>query len=147
MQIGKTAENAIAVVSYLAESHHAKAGRVSSQAVADARRISKPLAAKILTTLSQSGIVRGSTGPGGGYELEKNPQDIRLIDVVKCFELQSRGVMCPFGKDWCGQYEPCPMHNQIIAMEETMRNFLTQNHFGDFADSECSSVYPGKPIK
>ncbi len=147
MQIGKTAENAIAAVSYLAECHRDGVGKVSSWAVADARRISKPLAAKILTTLSQAGIVEGSTGPGGGYELALEPKDIKLIDVVNCFELQKRAVMCPFGKNWCGKFEPCPLHDKIIAMEETFQSFLRENDFGGFAEEGVCSEYPGKPIE
>ena len=83
VQIGKTAQNAVAVVSYLAECSRDKRGSVSSQAVADARGISKPLAAKILTTLSQYGIVKGSTGPGGGYELAIEPSKIKSVFLWK----------------------------------------------------------------
>jgi|TARA_B110000908_G_scaffold81305_1_gene97483 Rrf2 family iron-sulfur cluster assembly transcriptional regulator len=139
VQIGKTAQNAVAAVSYLAECYRDKLGSVSSQAVADARGLSKPLAAKILTTLSQSGLVKGSTGPGGGYELEVEPSEIRLLDVVKHFELQNKAVMCPFGEGWCGNYDPCPLHDNIMKLGEDLEQFLVTNNFGKFALPGCSS--------
>ena len=142
MQIGKTAQNAIAVMSYLAECYRDKTGLVSSQNVADARILSKPLAAKILTTLSQAGYVKGSTGPGGGYELAKIPNQIRLIDVVNCFEVKNQIMQCPFGEGWCGNHDPCPMHDDIIAMTEDMHDFLKKNHFGTFAEPGHSSKRP-----
>lgn len=133
MQIGKTAQNAIAVMSYLAECHRDQTGLVSSQNVADARVLSKPLAAKILTTLSQAGYVKGATGPGGGYALAKKPEKIRLIDVVNCFEVKNKIMQCPFGHGWCGNNDPCPMHDDIVKMTEDMEQFLTSNTFGSFA--------------
>lgn len=142
MQIGKTAQNAVAAVSYLAECYRDNLGKVSSQAVADARGLSKPLAAKILTTLSQSGLVKGSTGPGGGYELAVEPSDINLLDVVKHFELQNKAVMCPFGEGWCGNYDPCPLHDNIMKLGEDLESFLVTNNFGGFALPGCSSKRP-----
>lgn len=115
---------------------------MSSQAVAEARGLSKPLAAKILTTLSQAGIIKGSTGPGGGYELAMEPSDIRLLDVVRHFELQNKAVMCPFGEGWCGNYDPCPLHDNIVKLGEEMEQFLVKNNFGGFAKPGCSSKRP-----
>lgn len=142
MQIGKTAQNAVAAVSYLAECYRDNLGKVSSKTVADARGLSKPLAAKILTTLSQSGLVKGSTGPGGGYELAVEPSDINLLDVVKHFELQNKAVMCPFGEGWCGNYDPCPLHDNIMKLGEDLESFLVTNNFGGFALPGCSSKRP-----
>lgn len=139
MQIGKTAQNAIAVMSYLAECHRDQTGLVSSQNVADARLLSKPLAAKILTTLSQAGYVKGATGPGGGYALAKDPAEIRFIDVVHCFEVKTQIMQCPFGEGWCGNHDPCPMHDDIIKMTKEMELFLESNTFESFATPGHSS--------
>lgn len=142
MQVGKTAQNAIAVMSYLAECYRDKTGLMSSQNIADARLLSKPLAAKILTTLSQAGYVRGATGPGGGYELALKPDQISLIEVVNCFEVKTKIMQCPFGEGWCGNHDPCPMHDDIIKMTDEMEAFLTENNFGSFAASGHSSKRP-----
>ncbi|YCM46499.1 Rrf2 family transcriptional regulator [Verrucomicrobiaceae bacterium 227] len=132
LQIGKTAKNAIAIVSYLAECYRNNSGPVNSQQAADARGISKALTSKILTTLSGSGFVSGSKGPGGGYFLTKSPETIRLMDVVSCFELQNTGVMCPFGEGWCAKQAPCPLHDQIQEIKGHMEKFLCENDFGEF---------------
>lgn len=58
---GKTASNAIAVMSYLA----ACPGQiVGSAEIAEARGISRALTAKLLTQLSSAGLVQGQPGPG-----------------------------------------------------------------------------------
>lgn len=143
MQIGKTAQNAISAVSYLVERQRDNGGTVSSQEVADARNFSKPLAAKILTTLSKVGIVKGSTGPGGGYQLAKPADEITLLDVVSQFELQNSAMMCPFGEGWCGNYDPCPLHDKILELEAIQMKFLSENDFGGFEHDGYSSKRTG----
>ena len=131
---GKTSQNAIAAVSFLAERYYYKSGasRVSSIEIAEARNLPKPIVAKILTTLSQAGYVKGSPGPGGGYRLAFPPDEISFFDVVARFEEPGPPVMCPFGPEWCGNHNPCPLHDAIAALGDTMDAFLRENHFGMF---------------
>ena len=121
---GKTASNAIAAMSFLAEIHGVEGARASSAAIAKDRRISKPLVAKVLTILSQAGLVGGSPGPGGGYYLARAPGDIRLIEIVRHFEKADTESRCPFGPHWCGNEDPCPLHDQLMSLKEVGQNFL-----------------------
>lgn len=129
---GKTAANAVSAVSYLAERYGDPSARTSSAAIAENRRISKPLVAKILTILSQAGIVGGSPGPGGGYSLAKPPEQVFLMDVVRHFEKVETGSRCPFGPHWCGNFDPCPIHDQIVELDEIGRRFMEETSFDVF---------------
>lgn len=122
---GKTAANAIAAMSYLAERYTA-GEKASSGDIAKARNLSKPLVAKLLTQLSQAGLVSGSPGPGGGYWLAKKPQEINLYAIVALFERVDDEVTCPFGSGWCGNHEPCPLHEDIVQLKDDMLNFLQE---------------------
>ena len=121
---GKTASNAIAAMSYLAEHYGNEHVKASSAAIAVDREISKPLVAKVLTILSQAELVAGSPGPGGGYYLVKHPSEIRLIEIVRLFEKVDTESRCPFGPHWCGNKEPCPLHDEIIALNDVGSRFL-----------------------
>ena len=121
---GKTASNGIAAMSFLAERYGQNETKVSSAAIAEDRQISKPLVAKVLTILSQAGLVGGSPGPGGGYYLAKKPADIKLIEIVRLFEKVEDDTRCPFGTHWCGHGEPCPLHDEIVSLNETAMHFL-----------------------
>ncbi len=129
---GKTSQNAIAAVSYLAERYPATDSRVSSLEIAEGRNLPKPIVAKVLTILSHAGYVEGSPGPRGGYRLTFPPGEISFYDVVACFEKSGPPVMCPFGPGWCGNENPCPMHDSIVELGENMEQFLHRHHFGMF---------------
>ncbi|MCX6874026.1 MAG: Rrf2 family transcriptional regulator [Verrucomicrobia bacterium] len=138
---GKTATNAIAVMSYLAaEAPH----RVGSAAIAKARNISRVSTAKLLTQLSGAGFLSGQPGPGGGYTLARSAAAIRLIEIVLVFEQLDERSPCPFGANWCGHKLPCPLHDSIAGMVARNRRFLEQTRLSVF-QRKAGSAKPPKP--
>ncbi|MFT3867048.1 MAG: Rrf2 family transcriptional regulator [Nibricoccus sp.] len=133
LRCGKTAQTAIAAMSALAERYDAGKTVLSSLDIAKDRNLPQPLIAKLLTTLSTGGLVDGTRGPGGGYWLAKAPSRISLADIAELFEKESEGIMCPFGPDWCGKGEPCPLHNELVAMNEQWETFMRKTTLAVFS--------------
>ncbi|MGC9451264.1 MAG: RrF2 family transcriptional regulator [Oceanipulchritudo sp.] len=136
------AANAVAAMSYLAEAYGPEKRSVASMDIAREREISRPLLGKILTTLSQAGLVVGSPGPNGGYALAKEPKEISLHEIVREFEPVQRPVSCPFGPNWCGNHEPCPLHDQLAELHARAGQFLEQTTLDVF--STASASQPGE---
>ncbi|GAB4194545.1 MAG: Rrf2 family transcriptional regulator [Phycisphaeraceae bacterium] len=137
IRYGKLTQNAIAAMSRLAEVYP-QGVRLSSGDIAEARQIPKTLAAKLLTRLSQAGLVGGAPGPGGGYSLAKPPGEISLLDIVAVFERTEDRLMCPFGPNWCGNGSPCPMHEKLAGMAEDFETFLRDTTLDVFCrDTPC----------
>ena len=131
---GKTAANAIAVMSYLASD---PSRRVGSAEIAQARNISKALTAKLLTQLAAAGLVTGQPGPGGGYTLGKDGKDINLLDIVALFEQTQDRSVCPFGHGWCGSGEPCPLHDEITGMVRDNMKFMRETRLSVFTRGDA----------
>lgn len=127
----KTTQNAIAAMSRLAELY-ADGAKASSSDIAKSRGLPQPLVAKVLTTLARAGLVVGSPGPGGGYQIGREPREISLLDVVSLFEREADTV-CPFGPGWCGNEEPCPIHHSVVAMKQIEVDYLSNTTFEVFA--------------
>ncbi len=123
IRYGKSTQNAIAAMSRLAEVHDGGL-RLSSHDIAKTRGIPQTLAAKLLTQLSQAGLVSGAPGPRGGYALAKEPAEISLLDITVVFERTDDQITCPFGPGWCGNNEPCPIHNRLVELDKQTEQFL-----------------------
>jgi Rrf2 family protein len=122
---GKTAQTAIAAVSRLAEVYDVhKPIKLNSADIAENRHLSQPVVAKVLTHLSQAGIVHGSPGPGGGYWLAHPPEEVTLFEVVSLFERLDENISCPFGPDYCGKGPHCPIHFDLLKIREQLILFL-----------------------
>lgn len=124
VRFGKVAQTAIAAMSLLAERYDGGETKLSSGDIAAARHLPQPIVAKVLTTLSSLGLVDGTRGPGGGYWLKKRPEQISLLDIVAEFERTDAGIMCPFGPQWCGTGDPCPMHDSLLKLAGEWQHYL-----------------------
>ena len=143
LKYGKTAQNAISAMSCLAEIYDSGETKLSSLDIAKRRKLPQTLVAKLLVTLSQAGLVDGVRGPKGGYWLAKRPSEIALFDIVVLFEKTDDRLHCPFGPDWCGNKEPCPLHYQLVELDDQLMGFLERTSLAvvveeqDSKDSAC----------
>ncbi|MCA8996271.1 MAG: Rrf2 family transcriptional regulator [Candidatus Omnitrophica bacterium] len=134
---GKVAQAAIASMSLLAERYSPKGGvRLNSREIAQQRKLSQAIVAKVLTTLSQVGLVMGAPGPGGGYWLAKDPNEISLLDVVSPFDRLEETLVCPFGEGWCGTGPQCPLHEQLDGFRQQVSTFLAETTLACFQKRE-----------
>jgi Rrf2 family protein len=129
---GRQTECAIAAMSRLAEVYDGGKTRLSAADIADARGLPRPFVAKILSVLSQAGLVIGSRGPGGGAALARHPARIRLYDVFKLFEREDQREACPFGGGVCGAGEPCPLHHKLTVLHDALHALLHDTTFDEF---------------
>ena len=142
---GKQTEYAIAVMSRLAEVYDGGKTRLSAADVADSRGLQHPFVAKILSQLSQAGLVIGSRGRDGGAALARNPKTIKLYDVFKLFERTDKDDNCPFGGGRCGVGQPCPLHDNLVAVEKAMDHLLHDTTFEVFRIAAKKSRRQSEP--
>lgn len=136
---GKMSGCAVAAVSALSEVHAAGQNMNSAQ-IAASRNLSQPLVAKVMTHLSRHGVVQGSRGPGGGYRLARNPAAITVLEIVELFEGHRDVSSCPFGPGWCGVGAPCPLHDNLMAINESFAATLQGIDFAAFAEHPKTSL-------
>ncbi len=129
---GKQTETAIAAMSRLAEVWDNGRTRLSAIEIADQRGLPRAMVAKILSTLSQAGLVTGSPGPGGGYLLARAPRELTLCKVYEIFERIDNSMNCPFGGGVCGAGTPCAMHDRLVSMQVSVQRLLNETTFEIF---------------
>ncbi|MCP3861442.1 MAG: Rrf2 family transcriptional regulator [Planctomycetes bacterium] len=131
-------ETAIAAASRLAEVWDDGKTRLSVTEIAESRNLQRPFLAKILTVLSQAGIVSGIPGPGGGFMLARPPREIRIYDIYRLFETENVSHTCPFGGGICGQGEPCPLHSELVDVQHAVDQLLYETTLERFVGVEAS---------
>ncbi|MEY3521033.1 Rrf2 family transcriptional regulator [Limnohabitans sp. 2KL-51] len=71
---------------------------VTTEEIANGLGLSSSYTESILKELREADLIRAHRGPGGGYQIRGNPEDISLWDVVQHFEeLHSFDVLYPDG--------------------------------------------------
>ncbi|MBO4437988.1 MAG: Rrf2 family transcriptional regulator [Spirochaetaceae bacterium] len=92
---------ALRVMVDLAENE--KDGRIPLKEIAARQDISQKYIEAIMTLLSKHNLVDGVHGKGGGYKLNRKPEDYKVSEILKVTE----GTLAPVACLECGA-APCP---------------------------------------
>ncbi len=106
--IPKKAEYALRAVVLLARSLERP---VSADEIARVGQVPRRYTNKVLQALVRAGIARSQPGPGGGYRLVLQPEELSILDVIEAVEPIARIARCPLGLKT--HTELCPLHREI----------------------------------
>jgi Rrf2 family protein len=104
----KTAEYALRAVVWLGGTAQQPA---SAERLAEVTKIPRRYLHKVLQDLARSGLVRSQSGPGGGYSLAKEADEITLLDVINAVAPLERIRRCPLGI--AEHRQLCPLHAEL----------------------------------
>ena len=109
---------ALRVLIDLAE--HADGSYIPMKEVAARQEISLKYLERILPDLTKSGLIEGLQGKGGGYRLMREPDEIRVYDVLRLTEEDLAPVAClAEGAKPCDKQPSCrtlPMWEKFSAI-------------------------------
>ncbi len=116
MKLTKSSAHAAMAMTYLAR--QSELGLVQARQVAAQLGIPTDSALKILQALARHDLIRSQLGRAGGYQLESQPDDISLLQIVEAIDGPIHAQI-PL-HDTCEQLTGC-MGILKIAFEETTR--------------------------
>jgi Rrf2 family protein len=80
--------------------------------------------AKILQSLSQSGIIEAQKGSGGGYRLARSPGEVTLAQILESIEGPVHMVMCTSNDGCCTLEDRCTVKNGLTSLEQKFYEFF-----------------------
>lgn len=98
---------------------------VSTTEIAERYNIPRGILGKVMQKLARNGLVRSVQGVGGGYALEKNPEEISLKDVVNIIEGPVEMVEC-IAMDGveCSQLDACNIQSPILTIQRRLTRYF-----------------------
>jgi Rrf2 family transcriptional regulator, cysteine metabolism repressor len=119
--------------------HHYGEGPVQSGQIAARQGIPVSYLDQLLTTMRRSGFIRSVRGPQGGHSLARDPDDLKLSDVLTVLE----GSLAPV--DWLDD-DVCPEKTRAqrdvwLEIRDACVNILDRTTVADLArrDNERSA--------
>jgi Rrf2 family protein len=91
----------------------------------------KEFVSKILQSLTEVKIVKSKKGKFGGFTLAKNPDEIKLIDIITAIDGDYVFDSCVMGFPGCSDDNPCPMHSKWSKLREESLEMLSTNTLTD----------------
>ena len=124
-----TAQYALRAVVYLAGCSGGPPVRAVE--LADAVDVPHNYMGKILHQLVRAGILKSVRGKHGGFELDRPPEGITLLQLVSLFDDLGVDNKCLFGRVECGGGDPCPAHEKWGRVAEQIVDFFRNTTVSD----------------
>lgn len=128
-----TCQHALRALIYLAEKD--APGPVLVREIAEAADVPHPSLAKILHALRGRGLVRSTKGPGGGYQLARPGDQMRVVDVIEAVDGRVElDHVCVLGLDACSDDASCALHDAWKAFRHNYAATLASMTLRNAAD-------------
>lgn len=129
----KACEYAIRAMIYILK-ESVRGVRVGVKEIAKKTDTPEPFVAKVLQTLSRSGIVNSVKGPNGGFFVEPHSKPIPLVEIVRAIDGDRFFVSCGLGIKNCSGRRPCPIHHEYSQMRDGMISMLKRTSVQQLAE-------------
>ncbi len=114
---------ALRVMIDLAEQHTQE--RTPLKEIAERQNISQKYIEAIMTLLSKNGFVEAVHGKGGGYKLNKKPEEYRVGDILRLTEGSLSPVAClEKGAPECPRKAECRTLPLWTKLDDLVENYL-----------------------
>ena len=109
MLYSPTCQHALRALIYLASEEGN--GPILGRRIAEREDVPQQFLSKILHRLRVQGFVKSTKGPGGGYELARPSDRVRVVEVIEAIDgAWDMSKVCILGLDECSDDAACALH-------------------------------------
>jgi len=106
---------------------------LSTRRIAEQMDVPAGFLAHVLADLVQAGIVSGTPGRNGGYNLTVPAAELDLLRVVDAVETDDKAPRCVMRAGSCGSNGACAVHEAFESATTAMRRKLAATKLSDVA--------------
>ena len=116
--------------------HHYGEGPVQSATIASRQEVPEPYLDQLLTTLRRAGFIRSVRGPQGGHALIREPDKVKLSEVMVALEGSLAPIACVDDPESCTKSGGCVQRGVWEEVRDATRAILENVTIGDLAEKE-----------
>ena len=114
---------------------------VSNRHIASRLNASEAHLSKVLQRLAKAGLVTSTRGPKGGFALQSQPDQVRLLDVYQAIEGSLVPNHCLLGTRICDG-ERCILGDLLETVDRQIREYLSGTNLSELTGVYRSRVRP-----
>ena len=121
---------------------HRGAGNIPLKDIADRHDISKKYLEIITKELVKGGMLKSTSGKGGGYSLCREPEDYDVYEILELMEGSLSPVACLApGAEPCPRANTCPTLPMWKEYNAMVRDFFRGKKLSDFTETPDPIYY------
>lgn len=125
-----TTKGRYAVTAMLDLAIHSGHGPVSLGDISARQEISLSYLEQLFARLRRRELVKSTRGPGGGYSLNRHPDEIAISEVIAAVDENVDSTRCGGSND-CQDKKQCLTHDLWCDLSKQIRDFLSDITLGE----------------
>jgi len=106
-------------------------GNINANIISEKTGASKNHISKVMQRLVKGGLVKSMRGPTGGFQLNKKPEQINLLDIYETIEGKVKLDACPLGHKVC-PFDKCLVDGIIHKITSEFAEYLKKHTLKDY---------------
>ena len=128
-----TTKGRYAVTAMLDLAIHAMDRPVPLADISQRQGISLSYLEQLFARLRRQGLVKSARGPGGGYRLNRVPDDITIVEVLNAIDEKIDATRCG-GEGNCQEGHACLTHDLWCDLSKQISDFLSGISLGELVE-------------
>jgi len=120
-------------------------GSITLADISDRQGISLSYLEQLFARLRKQELVSSTRGPGGGYRLSRDADEITVLDVISAVDEKVDSTACE-GKGDCRDGEACLSHELWTSLSEQIQSYLSNITLGEVVRNHQKSKNGEKVI-
>ena len=129
---------------------HYGSGPVSLTEMADHENLPRPYLEQLVVSLREAGLVNSTRGARGGYQLSREPKDIRMGEVLRALEGPLAPMICASEDathaSMCERSGFCNVNHLWMTVRNAISTALDSITLADLAVPRASHPYHAPPV-
>lgn len=130
-----TTKGRYAVTAMLDLALHAKEKPITLADISQRQGISLSYLEQLFSRMRKQGLVASARGPGGGYRLSRDANDINVAQVIAAVDEKVSVTRCE-GRGDCHNGGPCLTHNLWCNLSDQIYDFLNGISLGQLVEEQ-----------
>ncbi len=136
MKFSKTTEYALRILTYMVKD---SSKLHSAKKLVEDLKISDKYLRKLMTDLTKTGFIVSLQGRDGGYKFLREPENIKIIDVIEAIEGIEAYTSCALGFPHCGDINPCALHSIWAPIRDEFMKMIQEKSLRDLDITKVST--------
>jgi Rrf2 family iron-sulfur cluster assembly transcriptional regulator len=130
-----TTKGRYAVTAMLDLALNAKEKPITLADISQRQGISLSYLEQLFSRMRKKGLVSSARGPGGGYRLSRDANDINIAQVIEAVDEKVTVTRCE-GRGDCQNGEPCLTHELWCNLSDQIYGFLNGISLGNLVEEQ-----------
>ena len=91
---------------------------LSAREISQRQKIPYQFLRGIMQKLIKHEFISSKEGVNGGFKISKDPEDIKVIDIVRIFQGDLQLINCMFRKEICHNRKTCVLRKELKRIEK-----------------------------